>query len=99
MKSVASSLQDYLNSGYVAPSFLRIAVPSWRVVGIHPESAATPEPRRTLSREEVQTLFQGELKPKPRRKSALTEREEQEKRLAGRIRRALYPRDRMEFSH
>ena len=42
-------------------SFLRIAIPSWRFVGIHVDPDPEPE---TVSREELQTLFRGELSPK-----------------------------------
>lgn len=68
-------------------SFLRIAIPSWRFVGIHIEPDPEPE---TLSKEELQTLFRGELAPKAK-KRVLTESEEREKSIANRIRQALYP--------
>ncbi|MGB3317275.1 MAG: hypothetical protein WBB85_23050 [Albidovulum sp.] len=68
-------------------SFLRIAIPSWRFVGIHIEPDAEPV---TLSKEELQTLFRGELSSRSK-KRVLTENEEQEQSVADRIRRALYP--------
>lgn len=72
-----------------APSYFRIAVPSFRAFGVHP--APEPEPEVILSREELQSLFQGELGPRVRKRPSLTEREEQQKHLARRIRHALYP--------
>ena len=76
-----------------APSYFRIAVPSFRAFGVNP--APAPEPETMLSREELQCLFQGELASRARKRSMLTEREEQQKRQALRIRNALYPpRDR-----
>lgn len=80
-----------LGVGLSAPPWLRIAVPSFRAFGVHP--APEPEPGAILSREELQSLFQGELGPRARKRSALSEREEQQKRQAGRIRSALYPRE------
>ncbi len=70
-------------------SLLRIAIPSWRFVGIHVEPEPEPE---TVSREELQTLFHGELSPKAQ-KRLLTDQETAEKSLADRIRQALYPHD------
>lgn len=52
-----------------------------------------------LSREEIQALFHGELMGRVKRKSHLTDAEEQQKRLARRIRRALYPFKSQSFSH
>lgn len=73
-----------------APSFLRIAIPSWRAIGIQyrPE---TPDEETTLSREEIQSLFHGELSPNARKRAVLTDWEQQEKSLAGKMRQALYP--------
>lgn len=70
-----------------ARSFLRIAIPSWRFVGIHLERDAEPE---TVSREEIQTLFQGELASRARKRK-LTEQEERDQSVANRLRQALYP--------
>ncbi|MDI3335121.1 hypothetical protein QKW60_01770 [Defluviimonas aestuarii] len=70
-----------------ASSLLRIAIPSWRFVGIHIE----PEPEfETVSREEIQALFSGELTSRSRRRG-LTEDEEYQKSLSRKLRRALYP--------
>ncbi|MCV2873262.1 hypothetical protein OEZ71_13255 [Defluviimonas sp. WL0050] len=72
---------------HAASSLLRIAIPSWRFVGIHVE----PEPEfETVSREEIQALFSGELKSRPRRRD-LTDDEEYQKLLSTKLRRALYP--------
>lgn len=72
------------SSGFFGIPYLRIAVPSWRFVGIH----RVPDEKPALSREEIVRLFDGELNP--RRKRKLTDHEEAEKRLASRIRGALY---------
>ncbi len=74
---------------FSAPSFLRIAIPSWRSIGIQyrPEPVAEPA---SLSREEIQSLFHGELRPASRAPK-LTEAEEREQSLADRMRKALYP--------
>ena len=84
-------------TAHVSRVGLRIAIPSWRAVGlpISPE----PEPENLLSREEIQFLFRGDLKANARRKAALTWREEQEKSLALRLRRALYPDERRVWRH
>lgn len=98
MKSLAVSVPDYANTVVSAESYLRIAVPTWRSIGIHHQ----PEPvveQPTVSREEIQSLFHGELNGKAKKKSKLTAREEQEKSLARRIRRALYPYPGSAFSH
>lgn len=73
-----------------APSFLRIAIPSWRTIGIQ-YRPATEEEAASLSREEIQSLFHGELNPKGRKRHILTDWEQQEKSLADKLRRALYP--------
>lgn len=75
---------------FSAPSFLRIAIPSWRAIGIQyqPEPA---EETTSLSREEIQALFRGELSPDTDKDRFLTDWERQEKSLADRMRRALYP--------
>ncbi len=67
---------------------VRIAVPSWRwsVIDFRPEARKVPR----LSREEIVSLFEGELGPR-RRRPQLTEREENDKARAGSIRKALYP--------
>lgn len=70
-----------------ASSLLRIAIPSWRFVGIHIEPEPEPEP---VSREEIQALFSGELTSRARRRG-LTDDEERQKSIALKIRRALYP--------
>lgn len=88
MKDLALSQSSYVPM-FSAPSFLRIAIPSWRAIGIQ----YRPEPEEetaTLSREEIQSLFDGELRPKAQRRR-LTEWEEREKSLAQRMREALYP--------
>ncbi|WP_347310061.1 hypothetical protein [Defluviimonas sp. SAOS-178_SWC] len=98
MKSLAVSGPDYVSSVVSVPSYLRIAVPSWRSVG----NQQLPEPvveQPTVSREELQSLFQGELNVRSKKKSKLTAREEQEKTLAKRIRRALYPYQGNALSH
>ncbi|MCB2137509.1 MAG: hypothetical protein KDE08_16455 [Rhodobacteraceae bacterium] len=70
--------------------FLRIAVPTWR--NIAADSSASAETDPTLSREEIQNLFEGELIVSAMRsRSMLTNWERQEKSLALRLRRALYP--------
>ncbi len=98
MKSLAVSVPDYESPVVSAQSRLRIAIPTWRSIGIHHQ----PEPvveQPILSREELQSLFHGELNGKAKKKSKLTAREEQEKSLAKRIRRALYPFPGSAFSH
>lgn len=98
MKSLAVSVPDYAATILNAQSYLRIAVPSWRSIGIHPQPEPVEE-QPVVSREELQSLFHGELNGKAKRKSGLTAREEQEKSLARRIRRALYPYPGSAFSH
>ncbi len=88
MKDLAVTQSSYA-SIFSAPSFLRIAIPSWRSIGIQYRPEPKEEPT-SLSREEIQTLFRGELTPKsPRRQ--LTDWEEGEQSLAERMREALYP--------
>jgi hypothetical protein len=67
---------------------VRIAIPSWRwsVIDLRTDQRQP----QTLSREEIVSLFEGELGRK-RRRPQLTEREESDKAQAGSIRRALYP--------
>jgi hypothetical protein len=90
MKELVVSQSGFGASIFSAPSFLRIAIPSWRSIGI--QYRAAPEPESTsLSREEIQALFQGELSPKAKPRNPLTEAEEREKSLADRMRQALYP--------
>ncbi|GAB4388114.1 hypothetical protein [Albidovulum sp.] len=89
VKSLSSVLPDVASSVMSAPS-LRIAVPSWRLVGIHPVMEEA-RPAETLSREEIQALFHCELNGRPHRRSDLTSREERERAIARRIRKALYP--------
>ena len=68
-------------------SRLRIAIPSFRLVARREEPRA-PEPQG-LSREELMTLFQGELcLPRARK---LTDAETRDQALACAFRRALYP--------
>lgn len=90
MKALAANQSSYAASLWSAPSFLRIAIPSWRAIGIQyrPEPE---EPPASLSREEIQSLFQGELSPASRKRNPLTDWELQEKSLAGKLRQALYP--------
>lgn len=90
MKSLAVAMPGTLMSVLPVPGSFRIAVPSWRAVGINTNAAPVLE-HPALSREEIQTLFHGELNGRVRRKPGLTPREEQEKSLAMRIRSALYP--------
>jgi hypothetical protein len=72
-----------------APGYFRIAIPSWRFVGIRVEKRDNDAPA-ALSREEMQALFDGELNPRRTRRAKLTEFEEREKALQQRIRDALY---------
>lgn len=90
MKSLAVAVPATLISALPVPNSLRIAVPAWRRVGINTNAEPVAE-QPTLSREEIQSLFHGELADRLRRKSGLTAREEQERSLARRIRAALYP--------
>lgn len=89
-KSLASSAPDFAASLLSAPSFLRIAVPSWRSVGINTKVEAETDAQK-LSREEIQSLFHGELNGRTPGKRRLTKVEERETHLADRIRHALYP--------
>ena len=52
MKALAANQSSYAASLWSAPSFLRIAIPSWRAIGIQyrPEPE---EPPASLSREEI----------------------------------------------
>jgi len=91
MKDMVVARPDYSAPFFSAPSFLRIAVPSWRSIGIQ----YRPEPVEetvSLSREEIQALFQGELSPKSKHRGKLTDWEQREKSLADKMRQALYPR-------
>ncbi|SPH18296.1 hypothetical protein DEA8626_01831 [Defluviimonas aquaemixtae] len=97
-KSLALSAPDFAASVLSAPSFLRIAVPSWRSVGINTQVEAEPE-SPTLSREEIQALFHGELNGRTPGKRRLTNTEKEERDLAERIRQALYPYSGGEFSN
>lgn len=90
-KLLAIGIAGSNGSPMAFPRYLRIAVPSWRSVGINTR-AEPGEDLPVLSREEIQSLFHGELTGRVRRRSGLTLREEQEKSLAKRIRAALYPR-------
>ncbi|MEZ5772682.1 hypothetical protein LX70_01679 [Defluviimonas denitrificans] len=89
MKALAVSQSSLGASIFSAPSFLRIAIPSWRAIGIgyRPDGDAT----ESLSREEIQRLFHGDLDPWARKRPPLTDREKQEKSLADKMRAALYP--------
>jgi hypothetical protein len=85
----ADMLASDAGSIFSTPSYLRIAIPSWRFVGIRLERKPAPEQKPSgLSREEIQTLFHGDLNPRTQRK--LTEFEEREQALQTRIRDALY---------
>jgi hypothetical protein len=85
----ADMLASDAGSIFSTPSYLRIAIPSWRFVGIRLVRKPAPGPKPSgLSREEIQTLFDGDLNPKTQRK--LTEFEEREQALQSRIRDALY---------
>lgn len=88
MKSAAGDLHVRRTAGIQASGYLRIAIPSWRSVGDAPVTAHETPP---LSREELQALFCGELNVAARPKAAFTAREAQERRLARRLREALYP--------
>ena len=96
MKAAALSFEDTVETVSQVSGFFRIAIPSWRRVGeVRPQIVEEP----TLSREEIQSLFHGELNGKVRRKPVLTEREEEEKRLSRKLRAALYPNGGRRFSH
>lgn len=90
VKSLANAVPATLISALPVPGSFRIAVPAWRTVGSGTATEPVAEPS-TLSREEIQSLFHGELAGRLRLKSGLTAREEQERSLARRIRAALYP--------
>ena len=70
-----------------ARSRLRIAVPAFRLAGFRHQPQ--PQPRESLSRDELLALFRGELSPA--QTVRLTEAEVREKDMAHSIRRALYP--------
>lgn len=94
MKQAASRITD-TKPPFSASGFLRIAVPSWRSIGLYPRFNAVivrdeEVPSTGLSREELQSLFGGELRARSHKPVALTDAETQEKRLSGRIRDALY---------
>ena len=90
MKVLAVSQSSLGASIFSAPSFLRIAIPSWRAIGIQVRPSLGEEPE-SLSREEIQRLFHGDLDPWARKRPPLTDREKQEKSLADKMRAALYP--------
>lgn len=90
MKSLAVSVPDYAASVLSAPRLLRIAIPSWRTVGIHPDAEPNTD-QPSLSREELQNLFHGELNGKASKKQSLTDGEEHERTIAQQLRSALYP--------
>lgn len=97
MKPSASRM-SVTKSSFFTPGFLRIAVPSWGSIGLYPRFNAAvetdpPEPARGLSREELQSLFGGELRARSRKQVVLTDSETQDKHLSGRIRDALYSPD------
>lgn len=90
MKALDVAQSSFGSAILSAPSFLRIAIPSWRAIGIQ----YRPEPveeSTSLSREEIQSLFRGELNPNAGKHRNLTDWEQQEQSLADRMRRALYP--------
>ncbi|HQU68646.1 MAG TPA: hypothetical protein PLI43_10665 [Albidovulum sp.] len=90
MKALDVAQSSFGSAIFSAPSFLRIAIPSWRAIGIQYQ----PEPVEegtSLSREEIQSLFRGELNPNAGKRQNLTDWEQQEQSLADRMRRALYP--------
>lgn len=94
MKALEVDQSSFGAAIFSAPSLLRIAIPSWRSIGIQYRPADeddTVSLSRSLSREEIQSLFRGELSPKARNRQTLTDRELQEKSLADKLRRALYP--------
>jgi hypothetical protein len=72
--------------GFLAAPVLRIAIPAWGRAGA--QGATTPQ-RPPLSREEVSSLFEGDLRPGARSPATLTESERQ-RNAAVRIRRALH---------
>lgn len=90
MKDLDVSQSGYGAPMFSAPSFLRIAVPTWRSLGIHyrPDPVAEPP---SLSREEIQSLFHGELSQKSSKRCVLTAAEARQKSLAEKLRQALYP--------
>jgi hypothetical protein len=73
---------------FVTPSYFRIAIPSWRFVGVEMKPKPKPE---GLSREELLDLFGRDLNPSDKKRQKLTKTEVQEQDLALNIRRALYP--------
>jgi len=77
-----------------APAMLRIAIPAWR---LRCKSVASEPVSLGLSREEIQKIFDRDLNPWKKRRS-LTQREEQQKDMALRLRTALYPKGAL-FSH
>ena len=87
MKTAAMSVHADAEFMRPASSYLRIAIPSWRRVG----DVVPKDEEPSVSREEILALFHGELSGPARRKSALTAREEHEKRMSHRLRAALYP--------
>ena len=89
MKSLAVVVPGSFLSAFPIPGRFRIAIPSWRSVGIDVRAENADEP--SVSREELQSLFHGELNGKVSKKSTLTALEEREASLSKRIRSALYP--------
>ncbi|MCA0273140.1 MAG: hypothetical protein LCH69_13925 [Proteobacteria bacterium] len=90
MKALDVAQSSFGSAIFSAPSFLRIAIPSWRAIGIQYQPEPVEE-TASLSREEIQALFRGELSPDGRKGPTLTDWEQQEKSLADKMRRALYP--------
>src|SRR5690606_15675976 len=90
MKSLADAMPGTRVSALPVPAAVSMALPPCRTGGVNTNAEPVAEVP-TLSREEIQSLFHGELADRVRRRSALTAREEQERSLARRIRAALYP--------
>lgn len=92
MKALDVAQSTFGAAIFSAPSFLRIAIPSWRAIGIQyrPEPVAE---ETSLSREEIQALFHGDLSPNTGKRAVLTDGEQREKSLADKLRRALYPEE------
>lgn len=90
MKDLDVAQPGYGMPVFSAPSFLRIAIPTWRSLGIQYRADTEVEPA-SLSREEIQSLFHGELSQKSTKRCVLTDAEAREKSLAEKLRQALYP--------
>ena len=70
-----------------APSFLRIAIPSWRWVGF---GRHTPRPEPHVSKGELQELFDHDLRSNPDWRKSLTQKESDQLEKSQSARNALY---------